>query len=64
MPPRCIAARSSSISVTGVVSVMNTPIAISCSTGRDSSALNSRIDAISTQPAPSVVPIVGACTRA
>src|SRR5690606_2409188 len=57
------AARTSSISVIGVVTVRNPPIRISCSTGRPCSTEKQVIDAATIRNVPRVVPSVGACTR-
>ena len=61
--PRYTATRISNIAVIGAVITMNSVISSSCTTGRCSSAEDTSMDAISTQPVPSVVPIVGGWIR-
>jgi hypothetical protein len=52
-----------SIAVTGEAITMNTVMRISWMIGRCCRADESSIEAISTQPAPSVLPIDGPCIR-
>jgi len=60
---RYSAARTSSISVIGVVSVRKTPIRTSWKIGRPSSTEKQVIEAATMKKVPSVEPSVGACTR-
>src|SRR5688572_6880202 len=59
-----MAALISVIADTGVVITRNRVIRSACRTGRPAAADDTSIEAMSTQPVPRVVPMVGGCMRA